>query len=100
MAKSFIRTIEDFTCKHCKIIVKGDGYTNHCPDCLWSMHVDVNPGDRLHDCGGLMKPILLDKKGDIYVISHKCEICGFIRNNKIGNNDNFELAIAISNGSV
>ena len=26
--------------------MKGNGYTNHCPKCLWSKHVDINPGDR------------------------------------------------------
>ena len=23
-----------------------NGYTNHCSQCLWSKHVDINPGDR------------------------------------------------------
>ena len=55
--KKFQRTIEDFTCEQCNFAVKGNGYTNHCPKCLWSKHVDVNPGDRAATCGGLMEPI-------------------------------------------
>ena len=39
------------------------GYTsrNHCPFCLWSLHVDENPGDRACECGGEMGiPGLMD----------------------------------------
>ncbi|HCR42265.1 TPA: hypothetical protein DIV45_02815, partial [Patescibacteria group bacterium] len=38
--KNFIRTKEDFTCENCGHRVKGSGYTNHCPKCLYSQHVD------------------------------------------------------------
>jgi hypothetical protein len=31
-------------------------YRNHCPACLWSKHVDVQPGDRAATCRGLMRP--------------------------------------------
>ena len=41
----FTRNIEDFTCEHCGATVKGNGYTNHCPMCLWSKHVDVDQGE-------------------------------------------------------
>ena len=50
----FTRVVEDFTCGQCGAAVTGDGYTNHCPLCLWSRHVDINPGDRAAECGGLM----------------------------------------------
>ena len=58
--KRFNRRIEDFTCEHCGTEVHGNGYTNHCPNCLWSKHVDINPGDRAADCGGLMEPIAVE----------------------------------------
>lgn len=38
--KNFTRVIEDFICENCGTEVKGNGYTNHCPKCLWSKHVD------------------------------------------------------------
>lgn len=44
--KHFTKTVEDFICAHCGTHVRGNGYTNHCPECLWSKHVDNNPGDR------------------------------------------------------
>ena len=46
-----------FTCKVCnrEVIPEGAGtdHRNHCPNCLTSLHVDVEPGDRASDCGGL-----------------------------------------------
>lgn len=56
---------------------------NHCPFCLWSLHLDINPGDRASDCGGELEPVsaLPDpKKG--YIIIHRCTKCGEIRRNK------------------
>ena len=43
----FIRREENFVCEVCGAKVKGTGYTNHCPQYLWSKHVDkLIPGDR------------------------------------------------------
>jgi len=100
MTKQFIRTIENFNCEHCNEAVKGDGYTNHCPNCLWSKHVDVNPGDRREKCGGMMRPITVEKKGEEYFVVQKCERCGFERKNKVGKEDSFDAAIAISKTSI
>src|SRR3990167_4839651 len=67
--KKFQRKIEDFVCENCGCGVKGDGYTNHCPKCLWGKHVDVNPGDREEECGGMMKPIRsFFKRGDSVIV--------------------------------
>ncbi len=93
--KKFQRTKEDFVCENCSRKVKGDGYTNHCPDCLWSKHVDINPGDRLAECGGMMKPIGLDKKGDVFSVIQKCEKCGHQRSNKLVKGDSFDEAIKL-----
>ncbi|MBI2096318.1 MAG: RNHCP domain-containing protein [Candidatus Taylorbacteria bacterium] len=73
--KRFRRTVEDFACEHCAAPVHGDGYTNHCPECLWSKHVDVNPGDRAEKCGGLMEPVGLVQKAGQFVLTHRCLIC-------------------------
>ena len=94
--KKFQRKIEDFVCENCGCGVKGDGYTNHCPKCLWSKHVDVNPGDREEKCGGMMKPVKgLFKKG-VNIIIHKCLKCAFERKNKISGKDNFDVLVKIS----
>jgi rubrerythrin len=95
MNKKFTRTIEDFKCEHCGKIVQGSGYTNHCPYCLWSKHVDINPGDRKCECKGLMEPVdVLQKDGD-YVILHQCKVCGFERKNKFQEGDNFDALLEI-----
>lgn len=88
MLKKFQRKIEDFTCEHCQAFVKGNGYTNHCPHCLWSKHVDINPGDRQEICQGLMEPIFLENKGEDWIIVYRCVQCGFKRKNKRAKEDN------------
>lgn len=85
--KKFQRQIEDFTCAKCKAAVKGDGYTNHCPSCLWSRHVDIHPGDRAEKCGGMMTPTGLDKKGNEWILIHTCEKCGAGRRCKTRHED-------------
>ena len=37
---TFIRKTEDFICENCGAVVVGNGYTNHCPACLYSKHVE------------------------------------------------------------
>jgi hypothetical protein len=73
---------EDFECLVCASAVRGDGYTNHCPACLWSRHVDVNPGDRAAGCGGLMRPVAVEFRATDAVLTHACERCGHRRRNR------------------
>ena len=35
----------------------GTQHRNHCPNCLTSLHLDNEPGDRAADCGGQMEPV-------------------------------------------
>jgi len=94
--KKFQRTTEDFECEKCGHFMKGNGYTNHCEQCLWSKHVDINPGDRQENCQGLMQPVGLSVKGDEYIIKHRCVRCGFEKTNKTTATDNFEQILKIS----
>lgn len=52
---------DTFVCKVCgkTVIMAGAGseHRNHCPYCLHSRHLDIEPGDRAADCGGVMEPI-------------------------------------------
>ena len=75
----FTKNDNGFLCAHCGKEVKPLGYTsrNHCPFCLYSLHVDINPGDRANPCGGPLRPVRVTpdpKRG--YVIEHVCEKCG------------------------
>ncbi len=96
MSKKFQKNKEDFTCENCGEFVLGDGYTNHCPKCLWSKHVDVNPGDRGAKCQGMMKPVLIEKEGKEYMLTNSCQICGYEKRNKISKRDNFDEAVRIA----
>ena len=94
--KQFTRTVENFKCEKCGHEVSGNGYTNHCPNCLYSKHVDINPGDRACTCHGLMKPVELQQKNGEFVILHRCEKCGFERRNKINDCDNKDSILKLS----
>lgn len=94
--KRFRRNIEDFVCGRCGTDVSGDGYTNHCPKCLWSKHVDVNPGDRAARCGGLMRPVSIETEKGEYVLVHRCEKCGHEKRNRAGKGDDLDEIIRVS----
>ena len=94
--KKFTRHIEDFICAHCGAAVVGNGYTNHCPKCLWSKHVDNNPGDRASDCGGMMEPIAIEQNAGHFIIVHKCTVCGKTIRQKVCDNDDMDAVIAMS----
>ncbi len=96
MTLKFKRKIEDFVCENCGTKIKGNGFTNHCPHCLWSKHVDINPGDRDSSCQGLMKPVSVEAKEGEYVITHRCIKCGYEKRNKTAEDDNFEEVIRLA----
>ena len=73
----FIMRDEEFICENCHKEVKKLNYTarDHCPYCLYSKHVDINPGDRQNPCQGLLKPISIEKFKNTYKIIYKCQKC-------------------------
>jgi len=96
MSTTFKRHVEDFLCEQCGTSVVGDGYTNHCPECLWSKHVDVHPGDRAATCGGLMKPIEVLHDASGVVLMHRCTSCDYVKKNKLSRADNMETVVALA----
>ena len=99
MLSRFTKIDEEFICHHCGKKVEKLGYTcrNHCPNCLHSKHVDINPGDRAESCHGDLEPVSIEidsKKG--YVVVFKCKKCGAIRKNKAAEDDNINLIIELS----
>lgn len=94
---------EDFVCEICNEEVKALGYTarDHCPKCLYSKHVDNNPGDRSNQCYGILKPIAIEKaKKEEYKIVYKCDKCGILKRNKTAIDDNFDLILQIMSNPV
>src|SRR3989344_2603782 len=92
----FQRRPENFVCEHCWTSVVGDGYTNHCPKCLWSKHVDINPGDRADSCEGLMEPVALEGDSAEYRVVHRCIKCGIERKNIVAEGDESNAMVAIA----
>ena len=85
--------LQTFTCKVCGRMVvphgAGSNHRNHCPNCLCSLHVDNEPGDRAADCGGLMEPVAVwVRKGNEWSIIHRCRRCGVLHTNRVAADDN------------
>lgn len=83
---------ESFTCKACGHLVTpeeaGTQHRNHCPNCLSSLHVDNEPGDRAADCGGVMEPISVwVRNNGEWAIIHRCKRCGTLSSNRVAADD-------------
>ncbi|MCI8347132.1 MAG: RNHCP domain-containing protein [Bacilli bacterium] len=96
--KTFNEIDESFTCEKCGFHVERLGYScrDHCPNCLYSKHVDKNPGDRKNKCQGLLKPIGMEKFKDTYKIVYLCEKCGKGHKNIMAKDDNMHVLINLS----
>ena len=67
----------------------GSSHRNHCPNCLSSLHVDIEPGDRESGCGGIMEPIAVwARKNGEWAVIHRCRQCGELSSNRIAADDN------------
>ena len=94
--KDYYRThpcADPFVCKVCgrTVVAGGAGseHRNHCPYCLSSQHLDIEPGDREADCGGVMEPIAVwVRRNGEWAIIHRCRICGALSSNRIAADDN------------
>ena len=96
--KLFTKNDNSFICEHCNKQVLPLIYTSrdHCPYCLYSKHVDINPGDRLNNCNGFLKPSGIEKYKDTYKIIYRCEKCGEMHKNIIAKDDDMNMIIDIS----
>ena len=96
--KKFREIDESFRCDVCGYQVEPLFYTSrdHCPNCLCSLHVDINPGDRKELCHGILRPIGIEKYKKGYKIIYKCDKCNKIRKNVTAKDDNMDLIIELS----
>jgi len=97
--KNFIKVKQDFVCENCGEKVVGDGYTDHCSLCLWGKHVDFEiPGDRVSDCGGLMRPVKTEFSifNFQFSIKYKCTKCRHEFKVREGVGDNRKELMALS----
>lgn len=92
---------EWFACVHCGTPVTPEAYgtahRNHCPHCLWSKHLDEEPGDRASECRSSMEPIAVwARPGGDWAIIHRCRGCGILHSNRIAGDDNELLLVALA----
>lgn len=90
-----------FLCTHCGATIPGmapgTAHRNHCPHCLWSLHVDLKTGDRRSACRGPMEPVAIGiQPNGEWSILHRCQRCGMIRMNRIAGDDNDVLLVSMA----
>jgi DNA-directed RNA polymerase subunit RPC12/RpoP len=90
-----------FRCQHCRaeIVARPTGtqHRNHCPHCLWSVHLDERPGDRRSACGAGMEPIAIWVRPDgEWALVHRCSACHAARVNRIAGDDNEYALLALA----
>ena len=90
-----------FVCAQCGRPVTpfppGAGHRNHCPACLYSLHLDILPGDRAARCKGLMEPVAVTvRKNGEWALIHRCLDCGVLRENRIAGDDNAAALISLA----
>ena len=98
-----IKNDNGFVCRHCGKEVNPLGYTSrdHCPYCLYSIHIDIVPGDRANECLGNLVPFAVEpssKKG--YIISYKCDKCGEVKRNKTADDDDFDELLKVAENNA
>lgn len=89
----FTHINERFDCENCGygVTPRAKSCRNHCPRCLVSKHVDVNPGDRLSTCLALMDAVGYEVSGNKgLVLLFKCRGCGAETRNVAAHEDAFE----------
>ncbi len=96
--KKFTMIDESFVCEVCGNKVDKLDYSarDHCNSCLCSKHLDIMPGNRKANCGGILRPIEIEKSSkDKLKIVYKCDKCGEIKRNVLADDDNFEKVLEI-----
>ncbi len=96
--KRFTMKDEAFLCENCHQQVAKLNYTarDHCPYCLYSKHVDINPGDRKNPCQGLLEPIGIEKYRDTFKIIYRCQKCHQLHKNIVASDDSMDQIIELS----
>lgn len=75
----------------------GTRHRNHCPLCLWSRHLDEEPGDRACPCRSLMEPVAVEVRRDgEWSIIHRCTGCGALRTNRVAGDDHELTLLALA----
>lgn len=98
MGARFVKNNLGFKCAICETDVPPhpSSSRDHCTQCLYSMHVDVDPGDRENPCQGILKPVGLEiKKGEKRIL-YECERCRVRIVNVVAPDDNPDKVVELA----
>lgn len=100
--KKFTKNNENFICIHCgkEVEKHPTSSRDHCNYCLYSLHVDIFPGDRANTCRGVLRPIDIKTSNGKTQIVYQCAKCGEIENNIVASDDNEEEILMLTNKIV
>lgn len=91
---------DTFICIHCghraEARPHGTRHRNHCPRCLWSRHVDRQPGDRASTCHGPMEPIAIGTRREEWIVIHRCRSCGALNASRSAGDDDALQLLSIA----
>jgi len=95
------RADSSFRCVVCHwqvdAVAFGTSHRNHCPRCLWSRHLDDEPGDRRCACRSPMEPIAIEvRKDGEWSLVHRCTGCNAIRTNRIAGDDHERSLLSLA----
>lgn len=68
---------EAFVCLQCNenVPLGSIMIRDHCPYCLFGVHLDNIPGDRAANCGGLMIPFEMEVRSSQAWLLYRCTLC-------------------------
>jgi DNA-directed RNA polymerase subunit RPC12/RpoP len=94
----FVKNNRGFKCLVCGAAVPAHPTSSrdHCPACLYSVHVDINPGDRENPCRGLLEPVGFEIKRGKKRILYKCTSCRAQIVNEVAPDDDFEKVMSLA----
>lgn len=89
---------EKFICVNCgaNVDLHPTSSRDHCNQCLYGLHVDINPGDRANDCCGVLIPIGLRQRNGKSQIVYRCSSCGAVTYCVVAPDDNDERLLELS----
>lgn len=94
-------SLSSITCAHCghtfSSHAPGTRHRNHCPHCLSSVHLDIEPGDRASNCRSVMTAfsVAVRPSGE-WEILHRCNRCGVIHANRIAGDDSAVVLMSLA----
>lgn len=50
----------------------------------------------MENCEGMMRPVDIYKEKRGWILVHRCEICGAIKRNRVGEGDDFDSVIKLA----